>query len=42
MHVASVVGARPQFIKAFVVSRELRQEYQETPVHSGQYYDEEL
>jgi UDP-N-acetylglucosamine 2-epimerase (non-hydrolysing) len=42
MRVLSVVGARPQFIKAFVVSRELRTDHEETLVHTGQHYDEEL
>jgi len=42
MRVLSVVGARPQFIKAFAVSRVLRQEHDEVLVHTGQHYDEEL
>lgn len=42
MDVLTVVGARPQFIKAFVVSRELRAEHNEILVHTGQHYDEEL
>ncbi|MFC7231566.1 non-hydrolyzing UDP-N-acetylglucosamine 2-epimerase [Saliphagus sp. GCM10025308] len=42
MNVLSVVGARPQFVKAFVVSRELRPEHDEVLVHTGQHYDEEL
>lgn len=42
MKVLTVVGARPQFIKAFAVSRELRREHEEVLVHTGQHYDEEL
>lgn len=42
MKVVSVVGARPQFIKAFVVSRELRRAHEEVLVHTGQHYDEEM
>ncbi|WP_440764709.1 non-hydrolyzing UDP-N-acetylglucosamine 2-epimerase [Natronorubrum sp. DTA7] len=42
MNVLSVVGARPQFVKAFVVSRELRTQHDELLVHTGQHYDEEL
>lgn len=39
MKVVTVVGARPQFIKAAVVSRELRKKHQEVLVHTGQHYD---
>jgi UDP-N-acetylglucosamine 2-epimerase (non-hydrolysing) len=42
MHVLSVVGARPQFVKAFAVSRVLREEHRETLLHTGQHYDTEL
>ena len=39
MKVLTVVVARPQFIKAAVVSRELRKEHTEVLVHTGQHYD---
>ncbi|MCG3174841.1 MAG: UDP-2,3-diacetamido-2,3-dideoxy-D-glucuronate 2-epimerase [Myxococcota bacterium] len=39
-HVVSIVGARPQFIKAAVVSRALAAAgVRETLVHTGQHYD---
>lgn len=38
----TIVGARPQFIKAFVVSRELHKQHEEILVHTGQHYDKNL
>lgn len=42
MRVLTVVGNRPQFIKAAAVSRHLRSGAQEILVHTGQHYDREL
>ena len=42
MKVLTVVGARPQFVKASVVSRALRVRHEEILVHTGQHYDDEM
>jgi UDP-N-acetylglucosamine 2-epimerase len=40
--IATVVGNRPQFVKAAAVSRKLREVAQEVLIHTGQHHDDEL
>ncbi len=42
MKIVTIIGARPQFMKAAAVSRVLRREHQELFVHTGQHYDQNM
>ncbi|MBV9801299.1 MAG: UDP-N-acetylglucosamine 2-epimerase (non-hydrolyzing) [Solirubrobacterales bacterium] len=42
MRVLTVIGNRPQFIKAAAVSARLRRSHEEVLVHTGQHFDDEL
>jgi UDP-GlcNAc3NAcA epimerase len=42
LRVVTIIGNRPQFVKAAAVSRRLRDRHEELIVHTGQHYDDEL
>jgi UDP-N-acetylglucosamine 2-epimerase len=42
LRIVTVIGNRPQFIKAAGVSRLLRERHHELLIHTGQHYDDEL
>src|SRR4051812_43330389 len=42
MRIVTIIGNRPQFVKAAAVSHKLREAHDELIVHTGQHYDDEL
>src|SRR5436189_479936 len=42
MRILSVIGNRPQFVKAAAVSGPLRARHEDVLVHTGQHHDDEL
>jgi UDP-N-acetylglucosamine 2-epimerase len=42
VRIITIVGNRPQFVKAAAVSRQLRERHEEVLIHTGQHYDDDL
>jgi UDP-N-acetylglucosamine 2-epimerase len=42
VRIVTIIGNRPQFVKAAAVSHKLRRRHEELIVHTGQHYDDEL
>jgi UDP-N-acetylglucosamine 2-epimerase len=42
LRITTVIGNRPQFIKAAAVSRRIRAGHSEALIHTGQHYDDEM
>jgi UDP-GlcNAc3NAcA epimerase len=42
VRIVTIIGNRPQFVKAAAVSRLLRESHDEQIVHTGQHYDDDL
>ena len=42
MKIITVIGARPQFIKASAVSKKIREKHNEILIHTGQHYDSNM
>ena len=42
MKIITVIGARPQFIKASMGSRQIRKEHEEIIIHTAQDFDDNM